>query len=583
MRAAGLSWQSALAIAVSAFCLALAIWQAISPFTSHVFYGVDFDLNGRRVLYVYSSEIPAGTRVAIGDRVVERANGDALRGFRLEHPLADEQIHVVTTQGTVILTAQPRRYPTSQAISEAIREISGAIVIALAALLLLRRPGSMALAFWLWAISGLWGGDLSYALDRLPLAVGLTTFIIFGGLSCSGLVLISFALRFPSGVVADRWRWTDRGVWTAFYFCAAALILFNYLYYAGRTMPTDDDIYVALVALPLVAAAIILLWKRAHAAAPDRAKIAWASTAILLAAVARAVAFGFGIAASHLPGELIANRLATTISNVLPLLAIYPILRYRLFDLGFVVSRATLYSVLTLAAFGTLAAANWIVQHFVTDRLAFVLQPVVSISIGLAYFRVRGWAQHFIERILFREHFAAEKQLESAIRALPFVDRVESINDILVADTSRTLRLASAALFSLTPDRFERVASSGWDAENRSDLVVDDALVRDIASGASFVSMSSDHRQPTGFPSPPREPVVAFGIVRRGELTAVVLYGRHENGTELEPDELRLIRRLVDASAIAYETVEVTSLRAKNATLERQLLQLRGEILTIPT
>jgi len=112
MRAAGLSWQSALAITV----------------TSHVFYGVDFDYDGGRVLYVYSSEIPAGTRVAIGDRVVERANGDALRGFRLEHPRAGEQIHVVATQGTVILTAQPRRYPTSQAISEAIRETSGAAV-----------------------------------------------------------------------------------------------------------------------------------------------------------------------------------------------------------------------------------------------------------------------------------------------------------------------------------------------------------------------------------------------------------------------------------------------------------------------
>jgi len=165
MRAAGLSWQSALAIAVSAFCLALAIWQAISPFTSHVFYGVNFDLNGGRVLYVYSSEIPAGTRVAIGDRVVERSNGDALRGFRLEHPLPGGQIHVVTRLGTVVLTAQSRRYPTSQAISEAIREISGAIVIALAAPLLLRRPGAMAFAFWLWAISGLWGGDLAYALD----------------------------------------------------------------------------------------------------------------------------------------------------------------------------------------------------------------------------------------------------------------------------------------------------------------------------------------------------------------------------------------------------------------------------------
>jgi hypothetical protein len=52
-------------------------------------------------------------------------------------------------------------------------------------------------------------------------------------------------------------------------------------------------------------------------------------------------------------------RLLFLLSNLLPLLAIYPILRYRLFDLGFVVSRAALYSTFAVAVFGALAAANW--------------------------------------------------------------------------------------------------------------------------------------------------------------------------------------------------------------------------------
>ena len=125
-------------------------------------------------------------------------------------------------------------------------------------------------------------------------------------------------------------------------------------------------------------------------------------------------------------------RLLQAVSNS-QLLAIYPVLRYRLFDLGFVVNRAALYSVLTLAAFGTLAAANWVAQHFVTDRLAFVLQPVAAIAIGLGYFRVRGWVQRALERLLFRDRLAAEEFIETLIRTLPFAERAETVDDVLVA------------------------------------------------------------------------------------------------------------------------------------------------------
>jgi hypothetical protein len=161
-------------------------------------------------------------------------------------------------------------------------------------------------------------------------------------------------------------------------------------------------------------------------------------------------------------------RLVLLVSNLLPLLAVYPILRYRLFDLGFVVSRAALYSTFTLAVFGALAAANWLAQHVVTERLAFVLQPVAAIAIGLVYFRVRGWLQSSIERVVFRERFASEQALEATIHELPFVERAEDVDAVLATEVARTLRLASAALFRRTDQSFERVAAVGlgWRHDN---------------------------------------------------------------------------------------------------------------------
>jgi len=252
------------------------------------------------------------------------------------------------------------------------------------------------------------------------------------------------------------------------------------------------------------------------------------------------------------------------------------VLRYRLFDLGFVVNRAALYSVLTLAAFATLAAANWVAQHFVTDRLAFVLQPLAAIAIGLGYFRVRNWVQRALERVLFRERLAAEEFLETVIRTLPFAERAQTVNEALVVQAARTLGLSSSALFRATAEGFRRAGSLGWNDAQLTRIAPDDIVARGIRAGELLVQLTALRWEPGTLPAPPDEPAIALGIMRRGTLSAIVLYGRHANGTELEPEELRLLRRLGEAAAVAYETVDVFALRERNEELERRVLMLES-------
>jgi hypothetical protein len=270
-------------------------------------------------------------------------------------------------------------------------------------------------------------------------------------------------------------------------------------------------------------------------------------------------------------------HLASAFSNLLPLLAIYPILRHRLFDLGFVVSRAAVYSVLSLSAFGILAGVNWFAQHFVTDRLAFVLQPVAAIVIGFGYFRVRAWVQHSIERMLFRERYAAEQRMETIIRRLPFADTSAAVDAVLVSEVPQTLRLASAALFRLTDEEFQRVAATGWDGQSLHRLSRDDLLVRTIPETHAIVRLSTLSSHAQELPAPPNDPVLAVGIFRRGALSGIVLYGRHDNGTEIEPEELRLLGEVGQAAAIAYETVEATAMREHINVLEAELRKLKSD------
>ena len=568
----------ALMLVLSGLCFALAIWQAISPFVPHEFYGVGFTTSGR-IYAFYPEQSPPGVRVTRGDSVIERPDGNPLRGYRLRVPVAGDTIHVTTVLGTVVFPAVPGTYPKSDALGSSRRNAATAAVILFAALLFARRPGVMAFALWLWAVSQLGGTDLDYSLAWLPRTIGFLVSMLFLSLTYSGLALVSFALRFPAGNVPARWRWFDRVVWAVLCISGLEKVTQATLYFAGRLgsyiyANAGGDVFTAL---SLLIAVGILVWMQFHAPPLDRPRIAWASTAFAGAAVMQAVAIAQQRSRWPFWSDWLNTwRLMFAFSNLLPLLSVYPILRYRLVDLGFVVSRATLYSALTLAAFGTLAAVNWLAQHFVTDRLAFIMQPVAAIAIGLGYFRVRGWVQAAIERVLFRERFAAEEALETTIRGLPFVERAESVDDVLVAQVAGLLRLGSAALFQLTDEGFRRKTSVGWDDEHLDHFSRDDMLARSLLADGPIVRLSSLHWQPDGLPAPPGEPVVALGIARRGVLSAIVLYGRHDNGTEIEPDEVRLMRRVGEAAAVAYETAEVATLREQNRQLERELRALQA-------
>jgi hypothetical protein len=256
--------------------------------------------------------------------------------------------------------------------------------------------------------------------------------------------------------------------------------------------------------------------------------------------------------------------------SLFPLLAIYPILRYQLFDLGFVVNRAALYSTLTIAAIATLAGINWLAQHFVTERLALVLQPIAAIVIGLGYLRVRESTQRLIERTIFRRRFAAEERFSEMIGSFATVDSPEALDFALTTSVREALPLRAAAVFRRAHTDFVLARSDGWDIASISIPQTDLAEQKFGESHAGAIAVLRDAIG-ARFPAPPDEFVAAFGLRSGPALTGFVLYGRHVNGTEIDPEELELLRGLADAAGPAYHIAELQTqlerLRDENATL----------------
>lgn len=545
-------------------------------FAPHASYGLRIDIRASRITQVVAGSPAARAGVSRGDALHEPVGGNLLRAYALRIPHAGDKLAVETPRGAVDVRAELTQPDTNDEIASFASVASAAVVLAFAALLCLRRPGMMAFAFWLYAASSVDVGDLVF-VRYLPNGIGLVVTLILGGFVgfAFAVPLIPFALRYPNGRLAPRARPVEIAAWICY---GLAALAGTFWYAAGIAGNVDQRMYFIVLfsgaALPLPLAALILIGRYRNEPPTARAQTAWA-----IAGFIGGIAFTF---IEEMEGTLyglpfdattvdIINQLLAVIGNLFPLLAIYPILRFRLFDLGFVVNRAALYSLLTLGAVGTLAAVNWLAQRLITERLAFVAQPVAAIVIGIGFMRVRAWTQSFLERTVFRERRAAELELERTMSTFDHAERPETLDEALVLEPLRVLNLHSAALFRPQGEELLLIANVGWEKATLTHVTRDDRLVRRALAGERVIDLPSLHWVDGGLPPAPNEPVSAFVLERGTVFSGLVLYGRHRNGTEIDPEESALLCRFCDAAAGAYRTAE---LQAENLRLKRALTVL---------
>ena len=60
---------------------------------------------------------------------------------------------------------------------------------------------------------------------------------------------------------------------------------------------------------------------------------------------------------------------------------------------------------------------------------------------------------------------------------------------------------------------------------------------------------------------------IAIPLFSRNDLLGIALYGRHRNGSAIDPEERKLLQRLCDAAAVAHEAVELTQAREELASM----------------
>lgn len=433
------------------------------------------------------------------------------------------------------------------------------VFLIIAAALVYLRPSIMTWSFFAFAVGYFsTAAPIAFYHALLPPPVYLAMLFVLATLLGNFVVmpLLPFVLRFPNHSI-EGWRATaDRAIWIALSLGFAVYVYqFVYIRETGSPLSWTNLLDEWLPLAVFLAAAAIMIKNYKGASAAVRARLGFLIAGTLVSFIAYAVYF--------IPS--VDNVTKTAISDlviVMPICVAYAVLRHRVLDINFVLNRAIVYGVLSIFVVLAVTLLDWISSRIVSQaHLATLLEIGVTIGIGFGLSRLNRTFEHWVDVLLFRRRHQAERYLARVADALPYATSEDAITDGLVHEPVDALELVAGAIYRRSDDgrRFEGVATSDETLVAPTGFDRNHNLVRFLQASEDCVWLDEVRTHLDAFNSAIY--VLAVPVSVRHELVAFVLYGAHRNGSQIDPDEVVLLRSLVREAARAYDHVEAVRTR----------------------
>jgi hypothetical protein len=255
----------------------------------------------------------------------------------------------------------------------------------------------------------------------------------------------------------------------------------------------------------------------------------------------------------------------------------YGVIRHRVMDIEFILKRTLVYSILTLLIVFCFAAIEFVVSKLLEGRLATTIEMIASISLGASISYAHLKLDHFINAVFFRRRYVAMKNLNESAKVIQQTDSLELIDKMLVTDPVRELDLASAAIFRRVEDSYIRVACIGWGVGTLAKLAEGDNFVTKFKSGMQSLTLSASGLQGGGLPEGVAQPVLIIPVAVGFQLEAILFYGSHTSGEDIDVDERKSLEDLALSAALAYGVLAQEFLRGRVRELENILASAKGQ------
>lgn len=463
-----------------------------------------------------------------------------------------------------------------------LRRSTYVLFVVIAAFILLRRPNKMTWAFYLYSLAAIYGNGEYFGF--LPAPVYFTICEVQVVLLALGnAAFLTFAARFPYDRPEGWAGWADRAAPLAFVLLAATslgadlgAVLYGVPSQALVLASTVSK--VAVFSLALGTLFMTYFGRRGE----ERQRLKIVVWALVVAYAANVLILWINTFSLSFEVAFWWDALGA-LNLFIPIAVAYAVLRYRVMDVNFIISRALVYGVLTTGLVAMFALIDWIVGTVLAqERLAVAANVVAAVVVGLSLNGLHGRVERIIRSVLFRRRHAAARRLAQLASTLPHVTDSATISAMVVDEPMEALSLASAALFRVNErGSFERVWALGWGEGAAGDLDAFEPLVDRLRTEGEPTRVGRADASGDALPSGEALPIVAVPIVVRRQLEAVAMYGAHSGGEDLDPDEIGSLGRIGEAAGAAYYHLEADSLRDALEGLGHEIATWRARALEL--
>jgi hypothetical protein len=454
--------------------------------------------------------------------------------------------------------------------------VVGVVFVLVAFHLVWTRPSRMTWGFFLYAVWFNPGQDYTFysLLQIWPPGVLIEQFLeaFTEGAAYAGF--IAFALCFPDETPEPRWRRLDAAVpWLGG--AIAVLVLVSSANLFGFKTETVSRLqFFAIIPLDVFAFFLLLLRLR-HLPPQDEERMRWAIAgcaiglpAFLAAELCQSTSLPhafFGLD----PSESLVEFLYL-LHGVIAYFVGTAVRRRRVISVAIPLRRGAILAALTFLFGVPMVYLHEEVSHYggslghKYDLPEWVWLLVISPIVLVGLTRLHEYAVELTERVFNRRYHRARDRLKRARQQIRSVSDFADIDRLLTEAPFEGLRLSSAAVFRTIDGSLRRCGPAiGWTEPGLEalDSSLDALPMSCLATGRPQPLPRGSWQRP-GLPHDDQVPCLAVPI-RGGptEGVAIVLFGPHVTGSDINRDEQELLRDFAEEAARGYDRIEVETLR----------------------
>lgn len=308
----------------------------------------------------------------------------------------------------------------------------------------------------------------------------------------------------------------------------------------------------------------------------ERQRIKWVVLGVICAWIADgANHIGLSLASLYNPKWFIG--LFGLLYLALPFAVAYAVIKHRVIDVRFVLSRSLTFGFIALAIALLVLAVDWLFStRLPNSHLEAAAYAALALLVGFSLNAARQSVGKAIDFLFFRYWHRTQQEAEAVDGAIRRAASPSDLYEPLTAGIARAFSIASVALFErLEGGGFVRVAAYGWPQGSFWHILADEPLVVRAGEGRHVVDIDDLQWRDLAMPAGVARPALLIRVAAGKQVTALLLCGAHDSGVGLDPDELRAIRRLCASAATVYRTASTAELQ-RAAHIDREIRPLRA-------